>query len=126
MRIHIRPAVINFESGLPVSYATSIVGQAPHKTFYIEEHVGLVTDRPDGPRLVGMHIKQDAIQSHVNHLIQEGHDPQQVQLDFQAGKLEFPELPVIPGVTTPGEWKNPRFGNPDGHRRAHSLNSLKA
>ena len=121
MRIHTRPAHINFQTGEVIAHSVTLVGQAPHKTFFVEKPMGLVDDVRKAPGLVGRFLKDDAMQTTVDEMIAQGADPQQLQKLHAQGKIVARPLPEIPGVTAPGEWVNPRFGDPERHRLLHSI-----
>lgn len=119
MRIHARPILISFESGQPTQYGVSVVGIAPHKTYFIEQDIGTVPDPALAPSLVGQFIHHEMMQKAIQDTV-EKFGPERAQMLYQMGQIEV-ALPEIPGVTGPGTWENPRFGNPERHRQLHSL-----
>lgn len=111
MRIHARPYLIDFQTGEPKEFAVSVVGIAPHKTFFIEEHVALVTDKSQAPIAVGQMIAHAAKEQALKDAVDE-HGPQKAQALYMKGSIKV-DVPVIPGVTAEGEWVNPKFGKPE-------------
>lgn len=83
MRINTRPVQFTLD-GTPTKFVVSVVGHAPHRTYYLEVPVGFVERSEQAPLLVGGFISHEC----------------------QSNGLPVPQ---IPGVTTEGEWKNPPF-----------------
>lgn len=100
MRIHTRPYITAI-SGEVTRHVVSLVGHTGNRTFYIETDVGYVSDPKDAPALVGAFLAKDAEGLGI-------------------------ALPSIPGVTAPGEWVNPSFGDKEGHRARYSLKTRTA
>lgn len=119
MRIHARPAITRFDTGEVSAYAASVVGIAPHKTWYTEQHLGLVPTREAACEKVAEKITDDLTEAAIQHAVDQ-YGPAQAQQMMMAGKISI-KMPDIPGVTTPGTWENPRFGNRDKHHKLYSL-----
>lgn len=95
MRIKTKPAVTRID-GTVTAHTVSVVGILPREIFYVEEDVAVVEHPSAAPLAVGAFLRR------------------------RAERMNQP-VPEIPGVTAPGEWVNPRFGDPEAWRAKHSL-----
>ena len=119
MRIKTRPATTSFETGLATAHMVSVVGRIPGNTIYVEQDIAVVPTVAEAPGAVGAHLTGLATKRAYDDVAEaKGHN--HAQALFEAGQLPV-NVPAIPGVTVPGEWVNPKFGDKEAWRAKHSL-----
>lgn len=124
MRIHARPTLIDFTTGEAKQFVVSVVGIAPHKTYYIEQQIGYVPDKQLAPSMAGKFICTEIQQKAMQEFVAK-HGMEALQNMVKQDKPLPVQIPQIPGVTVPGEWKNPRYGDREKHRLLYSMKSPK-